>query len=122
MSPYRRIHSEAVVLADGRQIPADIVMLATGVHPNTALAEAAGITLGATGAIRVNRQMQTNLPDIYACGDCIETYDVVTGNPFLSSAGFPLPTKRAALRVISSPAAISPFAVCSVRVFSAYLN
>ena len=83
----QEIHSESVVLADGRQIPADMVLLATGVHPNTTLAEAAGITLGAAGAIRVNRQMQTNLPDIYACGDCIETYDVVTGNPFYRPLG-----------------------------------
>ena len=70
-----------VVLLDGREIAADIVLVSTGVRPNTELAAAAGVELGVAGAIRVNAKMQTNVPDIYACGDCIEQFHLVTGKP-----------------------------------------
>jgi NADPH-dependent 2,4-dienoyl-CoA reductase/sulfur reductase-like enzyme len=53
---------------------ADMVLVAVGAKPNTHLAEAAGIELGFGGAIRVNQKMETNLPDIYAAGDCVETW------------------------------------------------
>ena len=56
-----------------------MVLISTGVRPNTELAVDAGIELGAAGAIRVNIRMETSLPDIYACGDCIEQFHVVTG-------------------------------------------
>ena len=64
-----------------------MVLLATGVKPNAGLAAAAGAMLGVAGAIRVNAQMQTSLPDVYACGDCIETFDAVTGRPFYRPLG-----------------------------------
>jgi NADPH-dependent 2,4-dienoyl-CoA reductase/sulfur reductase-like enzyme/rhodanese-related sulfurtransferase len=83
----REITDRGVVLTDGREIPADMVLLSTGVRPNTELAAAAGVELGVAGAIRVDRRMQTNLKDIYACGDCIEDYDVVTGKPFYRPLG-----------------------------------
>jgi len=53
---------------------ADLVLYATGVHPSTALAESAGVAMGVRGALRVNRAMETNIPDIYAAGDCVETW------------------------------------------------
>ncbi len=53
---------------------ADIVLVATGVKPVTALAQTAGITLGAAGAIKVERTMATSVPDIFAAGDCAETW------------------------------------------------
>jgi CoA-dependent NAD(P)H sulfur oxidoreductase len=68
--------------------PADVVVLATGIVPRTALAEAAGITLGPTGAIAVDDRMQTGHAGIYAAGDCAETRHLVTGQP----AYFPLGT------------------------------
>ena len=83
----REITDDAVILSDDTQIPAELVLMATGVRPNTALAKAAGVELGVAGAIRVNTRMQTNLPDIYACGDCIELFDVVTGKPFYRPLG-----------------------------------
>ena len=83
----REITESAVIHSDGTQIPAALVLMATGVRPNTALAKAAGVELGVAGAIRVNKKMQTNLPDIYACGDCIEEFDVVTGKPFYRPLG-----------------------------------
>ena len=72
------IANNSVVLADGSRIPAELVLLSTGVRPNTELAANAGVALGASGAILVNTHMETNLADIYACGDCIEQFHVVT--------------------------------------------
>jgi NADH oxidase (H2O2-forming) len=65
------------VVTDRRTIDCDTVVVATGVVPGTALAQTAGIETGR--GIQVNRQMQTSIPDIYACGDCVETIDACTG-------------------------------------------
>ena len=65
------------VVTDRRTIACDTVVVATGVVPGTALARTAGIETGR--GIPVNRQMQTSVPDIYACGDCVETIDACTG-------------------------------------------
>jgi len=70
----------AVQTSAGR-IAADLVVLAIGVRPNVTLAEAAGLELGATGAIKVNESMQTSDPSIYAAGDCVECRDLMTGKP-----------------------------------------
>ncbi len=63
------------------ELPADLVLVATGVRPEVALAEAAGLELGPTGAIRVDRHMRTSDPDVYAAGDCAEKVHVVSGKP-----------------------------------------
>ena len=68
-----------VLLADGTTVSADLVLLSTGVRPNSELAIEAGIATGASGAILVNERMETSVPDFYACGDCIEQFHVVTG-------------------------------------------
>lgn len=81
------ISEKAVLLSDGTKIEADIVLISTGVRPNTTLAKQAGIVLGTTGAINVDSSMKTNLPNIYACGDCIEQYHVVTGLPVYRPMG-----------------------------------
>jgi pyruvate/2-oxoglutarate dehydrogenase complex dihydrolipoamide dehydrogenase (E3) component/rhodanese-related sulfurtransferase len=86
-SSATEITEEGVALSDGKMISADIVILATGVRPNTELAQAAGIELGVTGAIKVNTRMQTNKPDIYACGDCTEQFHVVSGKPVYRPLG-----------------------------------
>ncbi|MEV0131747.1 FAD-dependent oxidoreductase [Dactylosporangium sp. NPDC050688] len=52
----------------------DVVLVVTGVRPDVRLAADAGATLGVRGAIAVDRTMRTNLPDIYAAGDCVHTY------------------------------------------------
>lgn len=72
---------EKIVLSSGRIIDADLVVVAVGVVPNTELAQNAGIELGVTKAIKVNKRMETNIPDIYAVGDCAESYSLITGNP-----------------------------------------
>jgi len=60
----------------------DLVIVATGVEPNSDLAKNCGIETAVKGAIRVNEQMQTNFPDIFAAGDCAATRDIITGQPF----------------------------------------
>jgi NADPH-dependent 2,4-dienoyl-CoA reductase/sulfur reductase-like enzyme len=52
----------------------DMVLVATGVKPSSQLAKLAGITSGAGGAVKVDRSMATNLADIWAAGDCAETW------------------------------------------------
>jgi NADPH-dependent 2,4-dienoyl-CoA reductase/sulfur reductase-like enzyme/rhodanese-related sulfurtransferase len=58
---------------------ADIVVLSIGVRPNVKFAVEAGIELGATGAIKVDKYMQTNIKDVFAVGDCAENVNLVTG-------------------------------------------
>ena len=64
----------------GKVHPADVVILALGVRPETALAKAAGLALGERGGIRVDEQMRTSEPDIFAVGDAVEVKDFVTGD------------------------------------------
>ncbi len=66
------------VVTDKRTIETDIVVLGMGSSPNTAFLKGSGIELGAKGAIKVNAQMQTNIPDVYAAGDCVETLNLVS--------------------------------------------
>jgi NADPH-dependent 2,4-dienoyl-CoA reductase/sulfur reductase-like enzyme len=63
------------------EIPADLVLLATGVAPNVALARAAGIALGHTGAIAVDDHQRTNVSGIYAAGDCAEHWHRLLRRP-----------------------------------------
>lgn len=62
-------------------IVTNMVLLATGITPEVSLAKEAGITIGETGAIAVDEYGQTNIPDIYAAGDCAEVRHTVTGRP-----------------------------------------
>jgi len=63
----------------GRNFPADIVILAIGVKPDTTLARSAGLAIGEHGGIRVDEHMRTSDPDIFAVGDAIEVKDFGTG-------------------------------------------
>jgi NADPH-dependent 2,4-dienoyl-CoA reductase/sulfur reductase-like enzyme/rhodanese-related sulfurtransferase len=70
------------VRTDKQDLPADMVILAIGVHPNTSLAQKAGLAIGEkTGAIQVDGHLCTSDPDIYAAGDCVECMDRLTGLP-----------------------------------------
>ena len=82
-----QIQGDKVILEDGREVACDMVIMATGVKPNIILAKEAGIEIGVTGAIKVNKKMQTNIKDVYACGDCIETFSVITGKPVYRPLG-----------------------------------
>jgi NADPH-dependent 2,4-dienoyl-CoA reductase/sulfur reductase-like enzyme/rhodanese-related sulfurtransferase len=63
----------------GKRYPADLVILALGVRPDTTLARMAGLEIGDHGGIRVDEHMRTSNPDIFAVGDAVEVRDVVTG-------------------------------------------
>ena len=73
------ITPSSVVLRSGKEVAADIVVLAIGVRPETTLAAEAGLSIGETGAIAVNENYQTSDPNIYAVGDAIEVYHRLMG-------------------------------------------
>jgi NADPH-dependent 2,4-dienoyl-CoA reductase/sulfur reductase-like enzyme len=66
---------------DNQRWSAELVLVATGVQPATELASTAGVMLGAGGALQVTRTMATNLPDIWAAGDCVETHHRLLPHP-----------------------------------------
>ena len=70
-----------VDLADGSCVPADIVLLAMGVRPESTLAREAGLTLGRNGAVLVDEHLRTSDPAIYAVGDAVQLVEAVTGAP-----------------------------------------
>src|SRR5215467_7895691 len=71
--------------ADGTAVTraAGMVLVVVGVRPDTALAAEAGATLGFKGAIAVDEQMRTNLPDVFAAGDCVVTHHRLLGQTYL---------------------------------------
>jgi NADPH-dependent 2,4-dienoyl-CoA reductase/sulfur reductase-like enzyme/rhodanese-related sulfurtransferase len=68
-----------VVAESGARLPADLVILAIGVRPETELAKQAGLRIGPRGGIAVDAQMRTSDPTIWAVGDAVEVPDVLTG-------------------------------------------
>ncbi len=79
--------SKIYVITDKETIPADMVILATGVKPQVKLAKDSGLEIGVTGAIKVNEKMMTSDPNIYAAGDCAESYDAIKGTPLYLPLG-----------------------------------
>lgn len=76
-------HVEGLV-TDKHALPCDTLIWAIGMRPNVKLAAKAGIKAGVKGGIKVDAHMETNFQGIYACGDCVETNDVLIGNPSLN--------------------------------------
>lgn len=74
---------ESVVLSDGTVLDAELVIMAIGVRPDTALAKAAGLTIGTRGGIEVDDFNRTSSPDIYAVGDAAEKTDAIDGSATL---------------------------------------
>ena len=72
------INDDSVVLESGQTLPAQAVVMAIGVTPDTRLAQQAGLEIGETGAILVNHHYQTSVPNIYAVGDAVEVYHQLT--------------------------------------------
>jgi NADPH-dependent 2,4-dienoyl-CoA reductase/sulfur reductase-like enzyme len=79
-----RLHVEATA-ADGSPVTraADAVLVVVGVRPDTELAADAGAGLGARGALAVDSGMRTNLPDVFAAGDCVVTHHRLLGETYL---------------------------------------
>jgi len=69
------------VVTDKRTLPCDIAILGIGVRPNTKLAGEAGITLGEKGAIKVNEWLETGTAGVWAAGDCVESFNLVSKKP-----------------------------------------
>ncbi len=82
-----KITENSVICSDNTEIKADMVLISTGIRPNVSLAKQAGIELGSSGAIKINTKMQTNVKDIYSCGDCAEQVHVITGKPVYRPLG-----------------------------------
>lgn len=72
------------VATDKRQIGCDMVIMGAGVRPNVELARRMGCEIGSLGGIKTNEYLKTSLEDIYACGDCVESKDILTGERTLS--------------------------------------
>ena len=75
----------AATAADGTAVTrlADMVLVVVGVRPDTGLAADAGADLGVKGTIAVDRRMRTNLPDVFAAGDCVVTHHRLLGETYL---------------------------------------
>ncbi|MEI8066914.1 MAG: FAD-dependent oxidoreductase [Actinomycetes bacterium] len=82
-SAVTSVTDDAVILYDGTAIPAQLVVMAIGVRPDTKLAKAAGLEIGVRGGIQVNNFHQTSNHDIYAIGDAAEKTDALDGSAML---------------------------------------
>ena len=71
----------SITTEKGYKFNTDMTVVASGVKPCVDIAEEAGIKLGKTGAIKVNSRMETNIKDIYACGDCVEKVNMISNTP-----------------------------------------
>ncbi len=76
-----------VSLSVGPDQDTDLVVVAAGVEPTTELARGANVVLGETGAIAVDRSMATNVPDVFAAGDCVETWHALLRRPVYQPLG-----------------------------------
>jgi len=72
---------QSVRLNDGAVIPADVIIFGVGAVPNVELAKEAGLKLGPTGSVAVDRTMKTSNDFIFACGDCAEKISFFGGRP-----------------------------------------
>lgn len=68
-------------------LPADIVILGLGTRPNSVLAADAGITVGATGGITVDRRLRTSAEGVWAAGDCVEVLHLISQRPAAIALG-----------------------------------
>lgn len=95
------------VRTERRAMKADAVVLAMGIRANTAYLEGSGIELMPNKTVKVNRQFQTNDPDIYALGDCACVTNRITGEPFWSPMGSSanIEGRMAALQISGEPEA-----------------
>jgi NADPH-dependent 2,4-dienoyl-CoA reductase/sulfur reductase-like enzyme/rhodanese-related sulfurtransferase len=77
----KTIQNGKLILDDGSEVPADLVLISAGVKPNTELAKAAGLEIGISGGLVVDEGMKTADDHIWAAGDMVEIKNSVTGKP-----------------------------------------
>ncbi len=85
--PVKELRGEekiSSVVVGEEEIQADLAVLCTGVKPDVELAVSAGVELGTLGVIKVDDHLRTNVPDVYAAGDCVEARCILTKRPILS--------------------------------------
>jgi len=87
------------------ELETDLVVAGVGVEPSVELAREAGAEIGQTGAIRVDRRMETSLPDVWAAGDCVQTVNLASGEPAWVPLG---DTANQMGRVAGTNAALGP--------------
>jgi len=75
------------IIAGGEQIDSDLIIAAFGIRANTELAKKAGIATGETRSIKANMRMETNVKDVYAAGDCVESVSMITQRPTICQLG-----------------------------------
>lgn len=103
-----RFEQDKVILASGKIVIANVVIMAIGVSPETRLAKEAGLEIGETGAIKVDKNYLTSDPDIYAVGDVIEVYHALTNTTTkLSLAGPALKQARSVADHINNKSTIN---------------
>ncbi|WP_373626118.1 FAD-dependent oxidoreductase [Listeria monocytogenes] len=73
--------------SQNQSLETELVILAAGVKPNTDLVQSIRIELGESGAIKVNKKMQTSVPHVYAVGDVAESFSVITGQSLYRPLG-----------------------------------
>ncbi len=76
-----------IKLQNGAELDCQLAIIAIGVIPNSDLASHSGLEIGSSGGVVVDKHMQTSDPDIYAVGDCVETYQRITGRKVLAPYG-----------------------------------
>ncbi len=76
-----------VMLSDGTRLSCELSVLSVGVRPNADIARSAGLAIGPTGGIVVNRYMQTSDQDVYAAGDCTEQHNLITNGAIYAPLG-----------------------------------
>ncbi|MBI5778564.1 MAG: FAD-dependent oxidoreductase [Planctomycetes bacterium] len=74
-------------ISDLNEYKDSLVIISTGVRPSVKLAKDMGVTIGTTGGIKVDKTLRTNLPDVYAVGDCAEAVSDLTGQPIVIGLG-----------------------------------
>ncbi len=90
VSGFKERDGQILTLIDSQDpLPADLVLLAIGVTPDSGLAKQAGLALGIKGSIVVNDRMETSVPDIYAVGDAVQVKHAVTGQDALIALAGP---------------------------------
>lgn len=85
----KEVIKDGIILNSGTKVLAEMLILAIGIRPETQIAQDAGILTTPQGAIKTNEYMQTNLADIYACGDSVAVKDFVSKAETITALGGP---------------------------------
>ncbi|EME23623.1 FAD-dependent oxidoreductase [Rhodococcus triatomae] len=114
------IGADAVTLGDGGTVPADVVVMAIGVRPESALAVAAGIATGPRGGIAVDETMRTSADHVYAVGDAVEKIDAVSGQSGLVPLANPANRQGRLVADVISGLPVRPRPVVGTAIVGAF--